>query len=103
MVMCAKEAAIKLSPLARKVYAAVLTIPLGEVRSYQWLARRVGRPGAARAVAQILKRNPFLFLVPCHRIVNKNGGTGGYVLGARAKRELLELEKNIKECLASRE
>ncbi len=91
------------SPLAKKVYAVLLTIPPGEVRSYAWLARKVGKPRHARAIGQILKRNPWPLLVPCHRIVKSNGELGGYALGARAKKSILELEKKIKQCLASRE
>ena len=97
------KADFKLSPLEKKVYAAVLSIPLGEVRSYAWLARRAGKPRQSRQIGQILKRNPFLFLVPCHRIIKSNGELGGYVLGVKVKKGLLDLEKKVRKCLLSKE
>ncbi len=101
--MRSKSPEIKLNPLAKKVYAALLTIPLGEVRTYRWLAAKVGKPRQSRAIGQILKRNPFPLLVPCHRIVKSNGELGGYALGIKAKKKLLDLEKSIKQCLANKE
>ena len=47
-----------------KVYQAVLSIPFGQVRSYQWVAKQAGSPGACRAVGQILKRNPYPLIIP---------------------------------------
>ncbi len=87
---------------AVKVYRAVLSIPLGQVRSYKWVARMSGSPRAYRAVGQALKRNPYPLIIPCHRVVKSDRQPGGYVLGARRKIVLLDLEKKIKECLLSR-
>jgi len=81
----------------KKVYKVVLTIPLGEVRTYKWVARKVGRPKAYRAVGQILKNNPYPLIIPCHRIIESNGRLGGYVFGKKLKRALLNLERQIKE------
>ncbi len=82
---------------AKKVYKAVLTIPLGEVRTYKWVARKAGRPQAYRAVGQILKNNPYPLIVPCHRIVASSGRLGGYIFGKKVKRTLLNLERQIKK------
>ncbi len=82
---------------AKKVYKAVLTIPLGEVRTYKWVARKAGRPRAYRAVGQILKNNPYPLIVPCHRIVASSGRLGGYIFGRKVKRTLLNLERQIKK------
>jgi O-6-methylguanine DNA methyltransferase len=83
----------------RRVYKAVLKIPLGEVRTYQWVAKRAGNPKAARAVGQILKRNPYPLLIPCHRVVPSTGGTGGYRLGPKKKAALLNLERLIRKTM----
>lgn len=78
----------------RAVWLACLKIKAGETRSYKWLARRIGRPRAARAVALALKRNPFAPLVPCHRVIRSDGTAGGYSGpgGAAAKKRLLRAE-----------
>ena len=88
-----------LTPFAQKVYRVVSTIPLGEVRSYAWVARKAGRPRACRAVGSILKRNPYPLLIPCHRVVAAHGGLGGYVFGVKHKGALLTLEKEMKAWL----
>lgn len=88
-----------MDPFVKKVYKAVLSIPLGETRTYKWVAKKAGRPGACRAVGQIMKRNPYPLLVPCHRVVASGGKIGGYNRGVRMKKALLELEKKIKSCL----
>jgi methylated-DNA-[protein]-cysteine S-methyltransferase len=86
-----------MTPFAKKVYNVVLTIPLGEVRTYKWVARKVGRPKAARAVGVALKNNPCPLLIPCHRVIASNGNLGGYVFGKKTKKALLNLERQIKE------
>ena len=86
---------MKITPFAKRVYRAVSSIPLGEVRSYRWVAEKAGRPKAARAVGQILKRNPYPLFIPCHRVISGSGGIGGYVFGSRKKKAILDLEKII--------
>jgi len=88
---------------SEKVYQAVLSIPLGEVRSYQWVAKKAGSPYAYRAVGQVLKNNPYPLIIPCHRVIRNSGDIGGYVFGIRKKKSLLKLEKKLKECLPSKE
>ena len=78
-----------------QVWCALLSIPLGSVISYSALAERVGRPTATRAVASAVGRNPVAFLVPCHRVVPKGGGIGGYRWGSAVKQQLLEMERFV--------
>ena len=68
-------------------------IPRGEVRSYAWVAREIGRPRAVRAVGSALGNNPIPYLIPCHRVVRSDGALGEYSSGGtRAKRAILEQE-----------
>ena len=83
----------------KRVYKAVLSIPLGEVRSYNWVAKRIGRPNAVRAVGTALKKNPFTIVIPCHRVVKSDGSLGGYSRGVKNKKHLLALEKKIIELI----
>jgi len=86
-----------MTSFTKKVYKAVLTIPLGEVRTYKWVAEKAGRPKAYRAVGQILKNNPYPLIIPCHRIIKSSGRLGGYIFNKRVKRALLNLERQIKK------
>lgn len=65
----------------RRVYEAVLRIPKGQVRTYAQVARMIGRPRAARAVGQALKRNRWAPQIPCHRVVASDGTLGGPACG----------------------
>jgi O-6-methylguanine DNA methyltransferase len=67
-------------------------VPYGEVRTYGWLAEKIGEPRAARGVGSALRGNPIPLVVPCHRIVAEGGGLGGFRAGLDWKRALLELE-----------
>jgi O-6-methylguanine DNA methyltransferase len=88
-----------MTPFAIKVYKAALSIPIGEVRSYQWVAKKAGRPKACRAVGQILKNNPYPLIIPCHRVVRANNALGGYIFGSKRKQTLLNLERQIRELM----
>nr|PZN73374.1 MAG: cysteine methyltransferase [Bacillota bacterium] len=82
-----------LSPFEREVLAACRAIPRGQVRTYAQLAAAVGRPRAARAVGNALRRNPVPLLIPCHRVVRSDGTLGEYSMGGpEMKRRLLALE-----------
>jgi methylated-DNA-[protein]-cysteine S-methyltransferase len=80
------------TPFQRAVWAAMRTIPYGETRSYQWIARRIGKPRATRAVGNACGRNPLLIVQPCHRVVGSNGELGGFSGGLDLKKALLKLE-----------
>lgn len=74
------------------VWLALLDVPRGEIVSYQELARRSGKPGAARAVGTAMSTNPISYVVPCHRVVRADGNTGNYGGGADLKIRMLEWE-----------
>jgi O-6-methylguanine DNA methyltransferase len=78
--------------LEHDVLQMLTRIPRGQVRTYAWVARQVGRPRAVRAVANIIARNAVPFVVPCHRVVPSAGGLGNYAFGSAMKRALLERE-----------
>jgi methylated-DNA-[protein]-cysteine S-methyltransferase len=80
------------TPFQKTVWAALVTIPYGETRSYAALARQIGHPTAARAVGAANGRNPLSIIVPCHRAVASDGALTGFAGGLDAKRYLLELE-----------
>jgi methylated-DNA-[protein]-cysteine S-methyltransferase len=82
------------TPFQRVVWQAARDIPYGQTRSYQWVADRVGSPKAFRAVGQALARNQLPIIIPCHRVLSKDGGLGGFSGGLRMKRFLLRLEAN---------
>ena len=82
----------------RACWQACRTIPRGEVRTYGWVAREAGRPGAARAVGQAMRRNPMPIAVPCHRVVGAGTRLGGYAgaedgASERVKRTLQATER----------
>ncbi len=90
------DVAIDLSGLShfdRQVLDAARAIPFGEVIPYAELARRIAKPGAARAVGSALGRNPVAIVVPCHRVVRTDGSLGGYGGGVEYKERLLGLER----------
>ena len=74
------------------VWKAIREIPHGEVRSYQWIADRIGRPKSARSIGNAVGANPVSILIPCHRVIRSNGALGGYGGGLDRKRQLLALE-----------
>jgi methylated-DNA-[protein]-cysteine S-methyltransferase len=78
----------------RRVYDIARAIPPGEVLTYGEVARRLGEPGAARAVGQALGHNPFAPVVPCHRVLAAGGRSGGFSAegGAQTKLRMLEIE-----------
>ena len=77
-----------------KVYEQVVNIPFGETRTYEDIAEAVGSPFGARAVGNALSKNPLAIIIPCHRVIAKNGTLGGYMAGIEAKKWLLDFEKD---------
>lgn len=82
------------TPFQVRVWEGLLRIPYGETRSYEELANDVGAPGAQRAVGRANGLNRIAIVIPCHRVINKNGNLGGYGGGLRRKEFLLRLEQN---------
>jgi O-6-methylguanine DNA methyltransferase len=77
------------TPFRQEIMLIATTIPRGEVRPYQWLARQAGRPGAARAVGTAMATNPIPLIVPCHRVVRADGSLGAYSLGGAGNKRVL--------------
>src|SRR5437588_1239204 len=84
---------IQITAFQRRVYRELQKIPRGETRSYQQIARALGRPSACRAVARACASNPVAIAIPCPRVVRSDGALSGYRWGAERKRKLLEAEK----------
>ena len=82
------------TPFQIAVWQALCAIPYGETRSYGEIAAAIGRPKACRAVGMAIHQNPIAILIPCHRVVGKNGKLTGYAGGLERKRILLALEKD---------
>lgn len=82
------------TPFQRRVWDQLLLVPYGETRSYEQMAAVVGSPKAVRAVGHANGLNRIAILIPCHRVVNKNGQLGGYGGGLWRKQYLLDLERS---------
>ncbi len=82
----------QLTSFQKRVYTVVKKIPSGEVRAYAWVAKRIGKPGASRAVGNSLNKTPFPIIVPCHRVVHSDGSIGEYAFGKDLKIRLLKIE-----------
>ena len=84
------------TPFQESVWRELQRIPYGETRSYEDIAIGVGNPKAVRAVGQANNKNPILLLIPCHRVIHKNGDISGFACGIETKKYLLELEGQIR-------
>ncbi|BCL74725.1 transcriptional regulator [Jeongeupia sp. HS-3] len=80
------------TPFQLRVWRALLKIPVGETASYTDIAERIGAPAAVRAVAGACAANALAVLIPCHRVLRRDGGLSGYRWGIERKRELLAME-----------
>lgn len=80
------------TPFQLQVWASLREIPCGQTRSYSELAKSLARPEATRAVAAAIGRNPISIIVPCHRVLGKNGSLTGFAGGLEAKKWLLSRE-----------
>ena len=76
----------------RLVWDALREVAYGETRTYKWMAEKIGKPHAFRAVGNALGKNPIPIIFPCHRIIESDGSLGGYSSGEDIKRRLLEIE-----------
>jgi AraC family transcriptional regulator, regulatory protein of adaptative response / methylated-DNA-[protein]-cysteine methyltransferase len=85
---------VRATPFQRQVWQALGAIPYGQTRTYGDIAGSIGRPRAARAVARACAANPVAIAIPCHRVVEKGGGLGGYRWGVRRKKALLDRERS---------
>lgn len=83
------------TPFQLRVWNALCEIPYGKTVSYEDVAIRIGKPKACRAVGNANNANSIWIAVPCHRVVAKNGGRGGYEGGEEMKKFLLETEKRL--------
>lgn len=81
------------TPFQRQVWAALREIELGRTATYAEIAARIGRPKAAVAVGAACARNPLALVVPCHRVVNSQGGLTGYRWGLKRKAAILQYER----------
>lgn len=85
---------IKMTEFEQEVYRVTKAIPFGKVATYLDIAKAIGKPGASRAVGNALHKNPLMIIIPCHRVVNRQGGLAvnfGYQ-GYQGHQELLESE-----------
>jgi len=83
------------TPFQLRVWAALTEIPYGDTWSYAELAQRLGSPKAVRAVGLANGKNPVSIVVPCHRVVGKDGSLTGYGGGLERKQRLLDLERGL--------
>jgi AraC family transcriptional regulator of adaptative response/methylated-DNA-[protein]-cysteine methyltransferase len=92
---------VQATAFQRRVWEELRRIPYGATRTYSEVARSIGRPTAIRAVARACATNPVSVVVPCHRVVGKNGGLAGYRWGLDRKRALLESEGAAQKSLGA--
>ena len=90
--------AFKLTAFEWSVLKATLEIPFGETRTYQWVAKRIGRPKSVRAVGTALRKNPWPLIIPCHRVIKSDGSLGKYAgKDTGRKKKLIALEKSLRQ------
>lgn len=87
--------AVEVSPFREAVWRAITTIPLGHTATYQELAQTIGNPRALQAVGTAVGANPFVWVVPCHRVVRADGRLGNFALGSTLKAALLLWERRV--------
>jgi methylated-DNA-[protein]-cysteine S-methyltransferase len=80
------------TPFQQAVWRLLLKLPLGQLSTYGAIAEQLGKPSASRAVGAAVGRNPIGIIVPCHRVVGRNGSLTGYAGGLHRKEALLQLE-----------
>ncbi|MBP7552261.1 MAG: methylated-DNA--[protein]-cysteine S-methyltransferase [Spirochaetes bacterium] len=99
-INCGKRASVKLhikgTEFQLSVWNELLNIPFGFLSSYGDIAKKIGRPGSSRAIGSAIGQNPVAYIIPCHRVIRKNGDIGGYRWGVPIKKKLIECEISIK-------
>ena len=75
------------------MYRQLLKIPYGETRTYSEIAKAIGSPKAVRAVGSANSKNPLAIIIPCHRVIGRDGSLTGFAGGLEAKKALLQLEQ----------
>ncbi len=83
----------------KTVWSELLKIPYGQTKSYKEIAQAIGKPSAMRAVGGACNKNKILVVIPCHRVIAKNGNLQGFACGVAVKKELLKLEKTFEDNL----
>lgn len=87
---------LKLNPqgtdFQKRVWLELSKIPYGEVKSYSQIAQQIQNSNAVRAVGSACNKNPIMIIIPCHRVISKNGNLGGFAYGNLIKQKLLNLE-----------
>lgn len=83
------------TPFQQLVWKALQTIPYGEVVTYSYIANKINKPTAVRAVANAIGANPILIFIPCHRVIGKDGTLTGFRAGLNLKKQLLKLENSL--------
>ena len=78
--------------IEKKIYKKLLQVPSGKITTYGELSRAIGLKNGQRLIGQIMKKNPFPVIVPCHRVVKSNREVGGYAFGVNIKRNMLTKE-----------
>ncbi len=82
------------TPFQKKVWGKLQEIPYGTTKSYQDIAREMGQEKSSRAVGNANNKNKIPIIIPCHRVIHKNGTLAGYAGGQSIKKYLIQLEKN---------
>ena len=78
--------------MEKKIYKKLLTVPHGKITTYNELSKSIGLENGQRLVGQIMKKNPFPVIIPCHRVIKSNGDIGGYLFGIDIKKNMLIIE-----------
>ena len=89
------EMQLKGTSFQKKVWRELLHIPFGQTRSYHEIAKSIGHAKAYRAVGTAVSKNPYLILIPCHRVLKNDGSVGGFAWGPEIKKILLDHEKTF--------
>ena len=79
----------------KEVWHELQNIPYGETKSYKEIAKNIGNENAVRAVASAIGKNPLMIIIPCHRVIGRDGKMHGYAYGINLKKYLLDLESKI--------